>query len=144
MSSPELRPRNNQPAAGGKKGPQQSLRVLSAEGAARAAAPGIAMPRATTELSVLLAGDPLLCVRRRASAIATGQNDAAPGLSGADSQPQAESPAALAGQRGPDSAPQAHVADKDLDRVIDVWPGLPRNVRAAILAMVHETSAGEA
>ncbi len=74
MSSPGIRPRNNQPAAGGKKGSQQTLRVLSADGAARAAPPSIAMPRATTELTELLAGDRLLCVRRRASATASGPN----------------------------------------------------------------------
>ena len=71
MSSPGIRPRNNQPAASGKKGSQQTLRVLSANGAARAARPSIAMP-ARRELTELLAGDRLLCLRRRASATATG------------------------------------------------------------------------
>ena len=76
MSSPGIRPQNNKPAAGpaGKKGPPQTLRVLSEEGAARAAAPSIAMPRAKTELSELLAGDEMLYVRRRAPAITARQN----------------------------------------------------------------------
>ena len=130
MSSPGIRPRNNQPAAGGgKKGPQQALRVLSTDGAARAAAPSIAMPRAKTELTELLAGDHLLCVRRRASATATR-----PGMPASARDPQRrESPADILADQS---------ADADLGQVIDAWPGLPRNVRTAILAMIRETPAG--
>ncbi len=146
MSSPGIRPRNKQPVAspGGNKGLQQTLRVLSEDAAARAAAPSIAMPRAKTELSELLAGDKLLCVRRRAPATATRPNaDAGSGIPAADAGTQAESPATRSGQGGPDSSPRAHLADVDLRRVIDAWPGLPHNVRAAILAMIRETVAGD-
>jgi hypothetical protein len=151
MSSPGIRPRNNKPAAApeGKKGSRQNLRVHAEDGAARAA-PSIAMPRAKTELSELLAGDSLLCVRRRASATATRpKTDAEPGVS-ADGKSQAESPAALAGGHhvpmvgNPDSSPQACTGDEDLGRVIDAWPGLPRNVRAGILAMIRATTAANA
>jgi hypothetical protein len=147
MSNPGIRPRNQQPAAagqhvpavGGKKDPQQTLRVLSADGAARAAAPSIAMPRAKTELSELLAGDHLLCVRRRASA--TRPAAGAPSSPVADAQPQAESSAKPFGQQGHDSSSRAPIADADLTRVIGAWPGLSRNVRAAIVAMIRETAA---
>jgi hypothetical protein len=150
MSSPGIRPRNNKPATGpgGKHGPQQTLRVLSKDGSARAAGPSIAMPRAKTELSELLAGDELLCVRRR-SAAATAQQGGSTGPSGpaAYAGTQAESLAGLSGQRGAGnevSSLRSQIADGDLARVIDAWPGLPRNVRAGILAMVRETAAGEA
>ncbi len=137
MSSPGIRPRTNKPAAGGrhaptvdgKKGSQQTLRVLSQEGATRGAA-SIAMPRAKTELSELLAGDDLLCVRRPRSASALRPSaDQRPEASAADAALQTE------------SSP-VPTADGDLACVIDAWPGLPRNVRAAILAMIHETAAG--
>jgi hypothetical protein len=150
MSSPGIRPRNNNPVASpdGEKGLQQTLRVLSADGAARPAAASIAMPRAKTELSELLAGDDLLCVRRRASATTTRPKaDAGSGASAADVQTPSESPAALAAKRSADdraSSPRGHLADENLARVIDAWPGLPRNVRAAILAMIRETAGGDA
>ncbi|MEI8375139.1 MAG: hypothetical protein WCJ35_20150 [Planctomycetota bacterium] len=140
MSSPGMSPRSNDPAAspGGKNGPPQPLRVLLEDGTARAAAPSIAMPRTRTELSELLAGDDLLCVRRRVSVTATQQN-AAP-------QPQAESPGAPSAQRvveSRDRSPRVQTLDEGLGRVIDVWPGLPRNVRAAILAIIRETSSDD-
>jgi len=153
MSSPEIRPRNNKPAAGGQhvpmvdgKGSQQTLRVLSEDGAVRAAAPSVAMPRATTELLELLAGDNTLCVRR-ASATATPHDaEALAGASGADAGSKAESPATLWGQQGShgaDVSPPAPTVDADLARVIDAWPGLPRSIRVAVLALVRESRPGE-
>ena len=132
MNSPVIRPRNNKPAVApdGKTGPQQALRVMSGDGAARPAAPSIAMPRAKTELSELLAGDDALCVRRRSSATATRQTaEARSDVPDVHAEPQIESP------------PTAAV-DGDLTRVIDAWPGLPRNVRAAVLALIRETATG--
>jgi hypothetical protein len=128
MNSSKTRPQDNKLAAsqGGEKGPPQKLRVLSQDGVARAAAPSIAMPRAKTELSDLLAGDKSLCLRRPAA------NATRPS---ADAKIQVESPAAP-------STP--HIAGEDLTRVIEAWPGLPRNVHAAILAMIRETAAGNA
>jgi hypothetical protein len=115
----------------GKKGSRRTLRVMSEEGAVRAV-PSIAMPRAKTELTELLAGDDLLCVRRPRS-VAAGQanTDPRPEAAGTDAAPQTESLC-------------ARPADGDLACVIDAWPGLPRNVRAAILAMVREAAAGNA
>ncbi len=152
MSSPGIRPRprSNKPAAGpiGKAVSQQSLRVLSEDGNARAAVPSIAMPRAKTELSELLAGDNMLCLRRRTPAAAPRPNaEARSGTSGACAEPQAESPAAPQGQQSPDgrrAAPPAPAVDGDLTCVIDAWPRLPRNIRAAVLAMIRETMAGDA
>ncbi len=69
------------------------------------------MPRATTELSELLASDPLLCVRRRA-----------------ESAPAADAAS--------DANPVA--GDADLAHVIQAWPSLPRNIRAAIAALVRD------
>jgi len=132
MNSPGIRPRNNKPAAKpeSKAGAQQKLRVLSADGTARAA-PSIAMPRAKTELSEFLANDDLLCVRRRASAISARQNaEAQMGASDPYAELQMESPSAPA-------------VDGDLAHVIDAWPSLPRNVRAAVLAIIHETTTGD-
>ena len=124
MSSPGIHPRDNEPAAGpsSKNGAQQKLRVLSGDNAPPTRAPGIcafacpgapaapsiAMPQATTELSELLAGDNALCVRRP-------QSSAAP-----------------RGERCPDDG------DGDLACLIDAWPGLPRNIRAAVLALIRE------
>ncbi len=138
MSSPGIRPRNNKPAAGGhartvdgKKGPQKTLRVMPEEAAARAV-PSIAMPRAKTELTEILAGDDLLCVRRPRTATALRPTaDTVSSVPGVDVEPRAESPRSQSG-------------DGDLAGVIDAWPGLPRNVRAAILAMIRETAAGDA
>jgi len=154
MSSPEIRPRNNKPANGpnDKTGSPQTLRVLSDDVASHAAAPSIAMPRAKTELSELLAGDAMLCVRRRASATAMPQNAETPSsVSGVSVRPQAESPAALSGQRSPDgrpdgrdSSPPTPTVDGDLACVIEAWPGLPPNIRAAALAMIRETTTGDA
>ena len=147
MSSPGIRPRKNQPAAGpgGNKDSPHTLRMLSADGDVRAAAPSIAMPRAKTELSEILAGDKLLCVRRGAPAAATrGNADAGSSVAGADAGAQAESPATGSGKRGSDASPQAHLADADLGLVIHSWSRLPHNARAAILAMIRETAAGDA
>jgi len=120
----------------GKKGSQQTLRVHAEDGAARAAAPSVAMPRAKTELSELLAGDDLLCVRRPAAATAAPPDAAGSGASAAGHHVPMDA--------NPDSSPQAGLGDEDLGRVIDAWPGLPRNVRAGILAMIRETSSGNA
>ena len=145
MSSPGIRPRKDQSAAasGSKRVSPQKLRVLSADGAARAA-PSIAMPRAKTELTELLAGDKLLCVRRRTPATATRQNtEACSGPPAADARSHAESPVANSGQ-SPAASPPTPIPGEDLARVIEAWPGLPRHVRAAILAMIRETAAGNA
>ncbi len=122
MSSPGIRPRNNNPAVSpdGKTG-AQTLRVLAEGGAVRAAVPSVVMPRAKTELSELLAGDALLCVRRRASA-----------------------PSAQPSPASRDPSSPVPTVDADLARVSAAWPGLPRNIRAAMLAMIRETTAGEA
>jgi len=143
MSSPGISPRSNNPAAslGGKKEPQQPLRVLSEDGTARTAAPSIAMPWARTELSELLAGDNLLCLRRRASATSTQQNTVA--------KPHAESLGVPSAQRvvvvdSRNPSPLAPTVNGDLARVIEVWPSLPRNVRAAISAMIRETVTDDA
>ncbi len=121
MNSSKTRPRDNKLAASqaGEKEPPQKLRVLSQDGMARVAAPNIAMPRAKTELSEMLAGDKSLCLRRRAA------NETRPSD---DAKTRSASPA------DPD------IAVEDLTRVIEAWPGLPRNVRAAILAMIRETA----
>jgi hypothetical protein len=130
MSSPGNHPPDNK--RGGKKGPQQKLRVLSEDGSTRPAAAGIAMPRARTDRSELLAGDSTLCVRRRAAATTTRQNaEACSGACGVVAEPQAE-------------APRTPTADGDLACVVDAWPGLPRNVRAAVLALIRETLAVDA
>jgi len=141
MNSPGISPPSNKPAAnpGSKRESRQPLRVLLEDGAARAAAPSIAMPRAKTELSELLAGDDLLCARWRAPATALRHNVAP--------LPQAESPGAISAQRiadSCDSSPRSRSLDGGLGRVIEVWPNLPRNVRAAILAMIRETSISDA
>jgi len=80
------------------------------------------MPRATTELFELLAGDPLLCVQRRSV------SNPAPHI-------PPESPRAVA-----DAASDADsvAVDADLARVIQAWPSLPRNIRAAIVALVRD------
>jgi hypothetical protein len=102
------------------------------------------MPRAKTELSELLAGDKSLCVRRRTPATPTRNNaDSGSDASSADAGARTESPAAGSDPWGGDSSPRAHLADADLRRVVDVWPRLPHNVRAAILAIVRETAAGD-
>ena len=126
MSSPGTRSRDNKPAAGpnGKKRSEQTWRVLSEDGVARAS-PSIAMPRAKTELSELLAGDSELCIRRRPT-VAAELHKAGPHreASGIPAKAQTASSAEPA-------------IDPELASVIDAWPGLPRNVRAAVLAMVH-------
>jgi len=130
MSSPGIRPRDKQSAAvsGGAKVSRQKLRVLAEDGA-RAAPPSVAMPRAKTELTALLAGDKLLCLRRPATT-ATQQNASArAGVSEVDARSPVESPVTNPG-------PQSD----DLAQVIDAWPGLPCNVRAAILALIRETA----
>jgi hypothetical protein len=119
MSSPGIRPRNDKSVAAprGKQGSPQALRVLSADGATRPAAPSVAMPRAKTELTELLAGDKLLCVRRPPPAdLSRQQAEMAP------------------------SGPASQVADKDLVPVIEAWPRLPRGIRSAILALVREAA----
>jgi hypothetical protein len=80
------------------------------------------MPRASTELTEMLAGDALLCVRRRAAAAVV--------------------PARTAAETAT-AAPIAPAADIDLTCVIDAWPDLPRHIRAAILAMIRETGGDE-
>jgi len=77
-------------------------------------------------------------VRRRGSVTATQQNAAI--------QPQAESPGAPSVQRVADirdPSPRAQTLDEGLGRVIDAWPGLPRNARAAILAIISTDDAWE-
>ncbi len=146
MSSPGFPPRNNKPAAtpAGNQGLQLKLRVPSLDGTARTVAPSIAMPQARTELRELLAGDSSLCVQRRASAIPMRPNaDAGPGASGSGVQPQAESPATFSGRQGAETQnppPRAAADNGDLACVIDAWPALSRNIRAAICAMIREAT----
>jgi hypothetical protein len=132
MSSPAIRPLNSKPAAGqgGKTGPQQALRVLSEQIAARAARPNIAMPRPKTELSELLAGDNTLCLRRRASVVATQPNTEARSGTSACADPLVESP-------------PAPTDNGDLAHVIEAWPDLPEDIRATVMAMIRGTPAGE-
>ncbi len=134
MSSPAIRPRNHQPSAGpgGAKGSPQKLRVHSEDVAPPAAAPSIAMPRAKTELSELLAADKLLCVRPRPPATAMR----------ADADSGSDGPRADVGAKV--ESRHAHPVDMDLSRVVDAWAGLPHNVRAAILAIIRETASGDA
>ena len=115
MSSPSTRPLNKKPTAdpAGNKGMPPTFRVLSHDSAARVAAPSIAMPRARTELSELLADDDALCVRRRAPATAPRENAEA-------------------------VSPSAPAVDGDLTYVIEAWPDLSRNIRAAVLALIRE------
>ena len=146
MSSPGIRPRNHEPTAASsdKSTSPQKLRVLSEEGA-RVAAPSIVMPRAKTELTEMLAGDKLLCVRPRGSTIATRRNaDARSGVSAADAGSHSESPVTNSGQQSPNASLPAYPAGGDLARVVDVWPGLPGSIRAAILAMIRETATDNA
>ena len=69
------------------------------------------MPRAKTELSQLLAGDEVICVRPRRDSLAPFDVDTA----------------------------KSQAFDVDLSHVIDAWPRLPQGVRKAILAMVDAT-----
>jgi len=126
MNRPELHPRKSDPAAAPrpKPGPRQTLRVLAAEAGSRTAAPSIEMPRAKTELSALLAGDAMICVRRRTPSTA------------APVQP-AGAPSAADLSAAPAVHPEA--TDGELARLVAAWPSLPRNVRAAIVALVGET-----
>jgi hypothetical protein len=142
MSSPGIGPRKNKSAAGpeGNKGPRP-LRVLSQDGSARVVAPSIAMPRAKTELSALLVGDDVLCVRKLATAAAERQNaDRGSCASGAVAEPPDKLPATPTDRRSGESSMPADIADGDLAYVIDAWPGLPRDVRLAILAVVRKAS----
>jgi hypothetical protein len=88
------------------------------------APPSVVMPRAKTELAELLADDPLLCVRRLSAARSTQE------FSTGGQQPLTQTQAAS------DARPP--VEDADLARVIEVWPALPRSIRAAIVALVRE------
>jgi len=130
MSSPGIRPRNKQPAArsGNKSVSPQELRVL-AEDSARAAAPSVVMPRAKTELTELLAGDKLLCVRRHETTPTSQTVDVEHGVSDADARSHSES-----------STASLDPQSDDLARVVDAWPRLPRNLRAAVLAMIRESA----
>jgi hypothetical protein len=87
------------------------------------ARPSVAMPRATTELTQLLANDPLVGIRRRSQATPV---------------PQAASESSVAGAELPT------IQDAVLSRVIEAWPSLPRSIRAAISAMVCEETGGPA
>ena len=86
-------------------------------------AASVLMPRAKTELTELLAGDAVVCVRPQAA------------FTIAQQAPAEASVAAASAAVATDA-----VADADLARLIEVWPSLPRNIRAAIAAMVRETS----
>jgi hypothetical protein len=121
MSGPGFS-RNNKAGArtDAKQAPQQKLRVLSQDGSARTAPPSVAMPRAKTELSEMLADDAMLCLRRRVTSV-TAVKDAP-----AESSTTATLP--------PVGEPQA--GDEELARVIDAWPSLPRNIRTAVVAMI--------
>ena len=141
MSSPGIRLLSNKTVAGpnGKARGPQALRVMSDEGVAPAAAPSVVMPRAKTDLGELLAGDRTLCLRRT-SAPAPQAAEARPVAASDDSGAHAEPAAALAGQETPGDgspSPSAVHVDGDLARVIKAWPGLPCNVRAAVLALVR-------
>jgi len=105
-------------AAEDKSRPRQALRMHGEE-AGRIAAPSVLMPLAKTELTELLAGDAVVCVRRPA---ATGP-----------------APQILAARQS--SAIAAAPDDPDLARLIAVWPSLPLDIRAAIAAMICEPAA---
>jgi len=123
MNSPGTRSRDNKPGnPSGKRPSKQTLRVLSDDGAMRPA-PSIAMPRAKTELSELLAGDDTLCVRRLGSA-AAAQNRTSRPLTSAAASPDCR------------AKTSSSMADEQLAFLIDAWPRLSPNIRAAIWAMV--------
>jgi hypothetical protein len=69
------------------------------------------MPSANTDLVAMLAGDSTLCVRRASSNMAQ----------------QA-------------TAPQPSAADANLARLIEAWPALSNESRAAIVALVDEAT----
>jgi hypothetical protein len=149
MSSPEIGVQRNKSAAGpaGKKGSPQKLRVLSEFSAPRTTSANITMPQAKTELSELLSGDELLCVRPRRPVAAERQAVAGsapsvlcanPELQAAHRESTAEEPNRAA--QAPD--PPADTTNDDLAGLISLWPRLPHDVRAAVLAMVHESPTG--
>jgi hypothetical protein len=147
MNSPGIRPPTLKTVAaqGGKQGWRQTLRVLPEEDTTRTAAPSIAMPLAKTELSELLACDDVLRVRRRAPATSIRTNaDVVSDVCGVEGQSHGDSLAMFPGQPNPELSSQARTDDDDLGQVIDAWPGLPRAVRAGILAMVRATTTGDA
>jgi hypothetical protein len=132
MSSPGNHPRNNKPqnskpqnskpaGPSGVKAARQPLRVHNEDGTPSSAAPSILMPRANTELTEMMAGDALLCVRPRAKPTP---------------QPAAAASPAV-------EASRMESTDGDLSGVVEAWPDLPRNVRAAIVAMVRPVRTGE-
>ncbi len=146
MNSPGVRPRTLRPAAApGGKGLPQTLRVLPEEGATRAAAPSVAMPRPNAEFSEVLVCDDLLRVGRRASATAIRTNaDTGSDACGVAGKSHADSAAVLSNQGSPGSPAQARTGDEDLGQVTEAWPGLPRNVRAGILAIIRATISADA
>jgi hypothetical protein len=150
MNSPGIRPPTLKRVAapGGREVFQQTLRVMPEEDATPAAAPSVAMPLATTEFSELLVCDYVLRARPRASVTATRTNadvgSDARGVEGKSHADSADSLATFSSQPNPDSSARARTDDEDLDQVIDAWPGLPRNVRAGILAMIRATTTGDA
>jgi hypothetical protein len=147
MNSPGIRPPTLKTlaASGGKQGWQQTLRVLPEEDATRAAAPSIAMPLANTEFSEMLGCDDVLRARRRTPATMARMNaDAGSDTCGVEVKSHADSLATFSSQRNPDLSSHSHMGDEDLAQVTDAWPGLPRNVRAGILALIHATTTGDA
>ena len=107
----------SQPIAVGPAKAARPLRVHSAEGSAM---PSIAMPRARTELTAILAGDHTLCLRPR------GQRATAPVENAVEAgAEQAEKPSAV------DPG-----VPRDLRRVCEAWPRLSQGVRTAIHAMI--------
>ena len=124
MNSSGTRSRDKAGRHDGQESRQAILGVMSEDGTVRAS-PSIAMPRAKTELAELLAGDKMLCVRRPSPGPVRPEVHA--GVCGINLAP------------GSDASP-GPTMDEDLSLVIDAWPDLPRSVRAAVLAMIHETA----
>ena len=150
MSSPGIRPQNNKPAAGpaGKKGPPQTLRRAlggrrrTDHGAEHCHAPG-------KDRTLGTAGRRRLAVRaaarisnhrateRKSRIVRARRGCATPGRIGGRAR-------RTSGARRARSSPRAQAAGGGLAAVIAAWPALPRNIRAAILAMIRETSPGDA
>ena len=147
MNSPRFRTHVVKlPAApSGNQGVHQTSRSLPEKGAARAATRSVAMPLAKVDFSESLGCGGLFAAGRPAPATEMRKNAGAAAVaSGLEGKFHVDSPARPSSQQNPDLSSRAHPSDEDLGQVIDAWSGLPRNVRAGILAMIRATNAGNA
>lgn len=109
-----------------------------------APAGSVEMPRADTELSRLLARDPMLCVKRpvppRRASARRGAVQAPDCECGRMTLPMRKD-AAEATSEDP-VAPDAVTTDARLSRVVTAWPTLPEEIRAALVTAVEEVVGG--